>query len=391
MGTWMEAIFTLLFGWVRALANMIWDVFTTDRTTLLEWLGKYWIPLTVTLVAVGLVGDWLVWLICWQPRHRVAVKAKKVLHIEDDRPSRPRKEDDSDWLPLERESAEARARRIPDEELGRYPGRAYRNQDRPGEETRILTFPGAGEAVDEEDWSANRTRVDDRTRALHPLPVSMPESAKRVPGTGAGQTSVPRTEDQTRKLTLQESHVMRRSGPLTGEETRRMDRAQTAPQAGEDQTRRVPLSSPAAKSGTVTGSGTRSSAPAAAKAQTSVREETPQERYEREMEEYRIKKAEYDRQMEEYRRKKAEYDKKVAEIPKRRPVQARTGSGHPQAAPTREHPAAEKKGIMHALGNFIGDEEEDRIQRTSLPPRVDVKDAYRPATLPRRRTGDQDR
>ena len=142
----------------------------------------------------------------------------------------------------------------------------------------------------------------------------------------------------------------------------------------------------------MTESGTRKmdAAPAPVKTGMPPREETPQERYAREMEEYRVKKAEYDRQMEEYRRKKAEYEKKVAEIPKRRTAQARTGTGRSQAAPVREQPAPEKKGIMHALENFIGDEEEDRIQRTSLPPRVDVKDAYRPATLPRRRTGDQD-
>ena len=388
MGTWMEAIFTLLFGWVRALANMIWDVFTTDRTTLLEWLGKYWIPLTVTLVAVGLVGDWLVWLIRWQPRHRVAVKAKKVLHIQDDRQARPRKEEDSDWLPLERESAEARARKISDEELGHYPGRAFRDQEGSREDTRILPFPGAGDTVDEEDWSANRDQADDRTRAMHPLPVSMPESAKRDPGTEAGQPAASRTEEQTRRLTLQESHVMRRSVPVAENGTLGMDRTQ----AGMEQTRKMPVSSPAARREPVTESGTRKmdAAPAPVKTGMPPREETPQERYAREMEEYRVKKAEYDRQMEEYRRKKAEYEKKVAEIPKRRTAQARTGTGRSQAAPVREQPAPEKKGIMHALGNFIGDEEEDRIQRTSLPPRVDVKDAYRPATLPRRRTGDQD-
>ena len=40
MGTLADSLFNLLMGWVRALVNAIWALFTTDHTTLLEFLGQ---------------------------------------------------------------------------------------------------------------------------------------------------------------------------------------------------------------------------------------------------------------------------------------------------------------------------------------------------------------
>ena len=67
MGTLADSLFNLLMGWVRALVNAIWALFTTDHTTLLEFLGKNWVLIVVVILAAGLAIDWLVWLIRWQP------------------------------------------------------------------------------------------------------------------------------------------------------------------------------------------------------------------------------------------------------------------------------------------------------------------------------------
>ena len=69
MGTLADSLFNLLMGWVRALVNAIWALFTTDHTTLLEFLGKNWVLIVVVILAAGLAIDWLVWLIRWQPYH----------------------------------------------------------------------------------------------------------------------------------------------------------------------------------------------------------------------------------------------------------------------------------------------------------------------------------
>ena len=69
MGTLADSLFNVLMGWVRALVNGIWALFTTDHTTLLEFLGKNWIMIVVVILAAGLAIDWLVWLIRWRPYH----------------------------------------------------------------------------------------------------------------------------------------------------------------------------------------------------------------------------------------------------------------------------------------------------------------------------------
>ena len=66
MGTLADSLFNVLMGWVRALVNGIWALFTTDHTTLLEFLGKNWIMIVIVILAAGLAIDWLVWLIRWR-------------------------------------------------------------------------------------------------------------------------------------------------------------------------------------------------------------------------------------------------------------------------------------------------------------------------------------
>ena len=158
MGTLADSLFNVLMGWVRALVNGIWALFTTDHTTLLEFLGKNWIMIVVVILAAGLAIDWLVWLIRWRPYHLWAKRARRFLHLpepEEEETGRRKKrpetgeatqkmqtveapeedafEDEEQWLPLqqpqvdERQAQEVlqRAQSVPDEELGAYPGMRY--------------------------------------------------------------------------------------------------------------------------------------------------------------------------------------------------------------------------------------------------------------------------
>ena len=83
MGTLADSLFNVLMGWVRALVNGIWALFTTDHTTLLEFLGKNWIMIVVVILAAGLAIDWLVWLIRWRPYHLWAKRARRFLHLPE--------------------------------------------------------------------------------------------------------------------------------------------------------------------------------------------------------------------------------------------------------------------------------------------------------------------
>ncbi|MDO5300391.1 MAG: hypothetical protein Q4F18_13250, partial [Clostridia bacterium] len=162
MGTLADSLFSVLMSWVRALVNSIWALFSADHTTILEFLGKNWLLIALVIIAAGLVIDWLVWLVRWQPYHLWALRVRRLLHLpppEEDEPlegrahaagvSTPRGEPvqrmpvEESWLPLEepmiaeedvREVME-RAQSVPDEALGVYPGMRYGSHvTQPGED-----------------------------------------------------------------------------------------------------------------------------------------------------------------------------------------------------------------------------------------------------------------
>ena len=97
MGTLTDSLFTVLMSWVRGLVNALWALFSSDHTTALEFLGKHWLLIAAVLIAAGLVIDWIIWLLRWQPYHLWAQRARRLLHIEapedeeeEDAPARAR-------------------------------------------------------------------------------------------------------------------------------------------------------------------------------------------------------------------------------------------------------------------------------------------------------------
>ena len=78
MGTIADSLFTVLMSWVRALVNAIWALFSSDHTTMLEFLGRHWAAIALGIIVVGLVVDRLVWLIRWRP-HWVWFRKKRVI------------------------------------------------------------------------------------------------------------------------------------------------------------------------------------------------------------------------------------------------------------------------------------------------------------------------
>ena len=98
MGTIADSLFTVLMSWVRALVNAIWALFSSDHTTLLAFLGRHWVAIALGIIVVGLVVDWLVWLIRWRPYHLLAVRLRSMLHIGDPQEDVPQ-EDLSRYAP----------------------------------------------------------------------------------------------------------------------------------------------------------------------------------------------------------------------------------------------------------------------------------------------------
>lgn len=393
MGTLADSLFNVLMSWVRALVNSIWALFTTDHMTLLEFLGKNWVMLVVIMLAAGLVMDWLVWLVRWKPYHLWARRVRRFLHLpspeeeeEEERkqrkkakrqPSAPVEEEQWDepeeeqWLPLEQPRLDARqeqevmrqAESVPDAELGAYPGMKYGAQAAPRENMESTQ----------------------RYAAVH------------SEGPGAAEVERRKAEIAAWQLQMQEEARQKAEAERAAreEEQRRI----AAQKAYEEEQRRA----------------------AAQKAYEDEQARLAQEEYQRQMAEYERQKAQYEQDMARYRQEKAAYDAQMAqqsqqntaETPaarrRRTPQRPMTYSDYvsgetveklpdpprwPQvqqaAEQTRtaaEKPTKAKKqgGLMGRVAKLIEEEDENDVSGiASLPPRVDVHDAYRPAKTPQK-------
>lgn len=393
MGTLADSLFNVLMSWVRALVNSIWALFTTDHMTLLEFLGKNWVMLVVIMLAAGLVMDWLVWLVRWKPYHLWARRVRRFLHLpspeeeeEEERkqrkkakrqPSAPVEEEQWDepeeeqWLPLEQPRLDARqeqevmrqAESVPDAELGAYPGMKYGAQAAPRENMESTQ----------------------RYAAVH------------SEGPGAAEVERRKAEIAAWQLQMQEEARQKAEAERAAreEEQRRI----AAQKAYEEEQRRA----------------------AAQKAYEDEQARLAQEEYQRQLAEYERQKAQYEQDMARYRQEKAAYDAQMAQQSQQNT--AETTSARRRRAPQRpmtysdyvsgetvenlpapprwpqvqqaaeqtrtaaEKPAKAKKqgGLMGRVAKLIEEEDENDVSGiASLPPRVDVHDAYRPAKTPQK-------
>lgn len=393
MGTLADSLFNVLMSWVRALVNSIWALFTTDHMTLLEFLGKNWVMLVVIMLAAGLVMDWLVWLVRWKPYHLWARRVRRFLHLpspeeeeEEERkqrkkakrqPSAPVEEeqwdesDEEQWLPLEQPRLDAQqeqevmrqAESVPDAELGAYPGMKYGAQAAPRENMESTQ----------------------RYAAVH------------SEGPGAAEIERRKAEIAAWQLQMQEEARQKAEAERAAREEEQ--RRAAAQKACEEEQRRI----------------------AAQKAYEDEQARLAQEEYQRQLAEYERKKAQYEQDMARYRQEKAAYDAQMAQQSQQNT--AETTSARRRRAPQRpmtysdyvsgetvenlpdpprwpqvqqaaeqtrtaaEKPAKTKKqgGLMGRVAKLIEEEDENDVSGiASLPPRVNVQDAYRPAKTPQK-------
>ena len=386
MGTLADSLFNLLMGWVRALVNAIWALFTTDHTTLLEFLGKNWVLIVVVILAAGLAIDWLVWLIRWQPYHLWARRARRFLRMPEPEQDERRKkrapsgdetqkmpasyaredsgapeeeEEEERWLPLqqpqmdERQAQEVmqRAQSVPDEELGAYPGMRY----------------GA--------------------KAAEGMAETQRYSVVRAEGPGAAEVERRRAEIDAWQQQMQEEARQKA-------EAERQRIAQQKAYEAEQQ--RI----------------------AQQKAYEEAQRQKAQAEYQRQLAEYERQKAQYEQDMARYRQEKAAYDAEMARraaqsdeaaqtdaqnAPRRRraPQQKpRTYSDYvsgetverlpdppqwPQVQQAAEAAKKPKKGLVSRVAKMMEEDDGNEIAGiNALPPRVSKDEAYHPAKTPQK-------
>ena len=403
MGTLADSLFNVLMSWVRALVNSLWALFTTDHTTLLEFLGKNWIMIVVVILAAGLVIDWLVWLIRWQPYHLWARRARRFLHLpepEEEEKGRKRAEsggmtqkvqpveaeeafegvtEEEQWLPLERPQVDEqqaqevlqRAQSVPDEELGAYPGMRY-----------------GAKAGERDDLSSTQ-----RYSAVHAEGPGAAEVERRRAEIAAWQQQI---QEEARQKAEAERAAREAEQRRIAEQKAREEQRRIAEQkAYEEEQQRI----------------------ARQKAYEAEQQRLAQEEYQRQLAEYERQKAQYELDMARYQQEKAAYDAEMArqaaqneaEQPetestprRRRAAQARPKtysdyvSGEtveqlpdppqwPQVQQAAEQAKKPKKSIMSRVAKMMEEDETSEIAGiNALPPRVSKDEAYRPAKIPQK-------
>ena len=423
MGTLADSLFNLLMGWVRALVNAIWALFTTDHTTLLEFLGKNWVLIVVVILAAGLAIDWLVWLIRWQPYHLWARRARRFLRMpepeqEEKRKKRapsgdetqkmpaayaqtdsgaPEEEEEEQWLPLqqpqmdERQAQEVmqRAQSVPDEELGAYPGMRYGAKAAEGmAETQRYSAvraegPGAAEV------ERRRAEIDAWQQQMQEEARQKAEAEQqRVARQKAYEAEQQRVARQ--KAEAEQQRIARQKAYEA--EQQRIARQK----AYEAEQQRV----------------------ARQKACEEAQRQKAQAEYQRQLAEYERQKAQYEQDMARYRQEKAAYDAEMARraaqsdeaaqtdvqtAPRRRrtPQQKpRTYSDYvsgetvellpdppqwPQVQQAAEAAKKPKKGLVSRVAKMMEEDDGNEIAGiNALPPRVSKDEAYHPAKTPQK-------
>lgn len=412
MGTLADSLFNLLMGWVRALVNAIWALFTTDHTTLLEFLGKNWVLIVVVILAAGLAIDWLVWLIRWQPYHLWARRARRFLRMPEPEQDERRKkrapsgdetqkmpvayaredsgapeeeEEEERWLPLqqpqmdERQAQEVmqRAQSVPDEELGAYPGMRYGAKAAEGmaETQRYSAVRAEGPGAAE---------VERRRAEIDAWQQQMQEEARQ------------KAEAEQQRVAQQKAYEAEQQRVAQQKAYEAEQQRVARQKAYEAEQQRI----------------------AQQKAYEEAQRQKAQAEYQRQLAEYERQKAQYEQDMARYRQEKAAYDAEMARraaqsdeaaqtdaqnAPRRRraPQQKpRTYSDYvsgetverlpdppqwPQVQQAAEAAKKPKKGLVSRVAKMMEEDDGNEIAGiNALPPRVSKDEAYHPAKTPQK-------
>ena len=389
MGTLTDSLFTVLMSWVRGLVNALWALFSSDHTTALEFLGKHWLLIAAVLIAAGLVIDWIIWLLRWQPYHLWAQRARRLLHIEapedeeeEDTPARAR----AAVMPKKRDAAAEEAEAAQEVPL-------YLD-----EQDEQMAMARAQSAPDE--YAYPGMRYD--SAAQQEMDSTQRYGAVTQEGPGAAEVARRRAEIEAWQLQMQEEARARAEAERAAHEAYEAEQARLAQEAYEAEQARL-----------------------AQEAYEAEQARLAQEEYERQMAEYERQRAQYERELAEYERQKAAYDAQMAREAAAQQMQEQAGELAPAQSASRRRrgtrrsysdyvegedvadlpdapqwpqipdaqaasPAesAQKKAGSKLLGRMakmIEPEEEQLAALPKLPPRVDMHDAYRTPAKPGRR------
>lgn len=400
MGTLADSLFTVLLSWVRGLVNALWALFTSDHTTMLEFFGKNWLIIAAAIVGAGLVIDWIIWLLRWQPYHLWAQRARRLLRMEEP--------EEEEAPPLKARAAMMPRRKSEAQLEESMEIEAFEPMPaamEPQEETDVLERAQA--APDE--YAYPGMRYD--STAKEDMGSTQRYGAVTQEGPGAAEVAKRRDEIEAWQLQMQEEARARAEAERAQREAYEAEQARLAKEAYEAEQARLAKEAYEAEQARL-----------AKEAHEAEQARLAQEEYQRQLAEYERQKAQYERDLAEYERQKAEYEaalerqqamqEAAQEIApehenqtagRRRRSAHRSYSDYVAGEPVTELPDApqwpqmaqqtvqteqneEKKShkLLDRMAKMIEPEDEQLVSRTKLPPRVNMQDAYKPAAAPRK-------
>ena len=384
MGTFADSLFTVLMSWVRALVSGIWALFTSDHTTVLEFFGRNWMVIAAVIIGAGLVIDWIVWLLRWQPYHLWAQRARRLLRMEE---------------PEEEEAAPARAHAATMPHKAPVYTRTHLDESREIEQY-TMQVPVLAQQEEEDVLEQAQSAPDEYaypgmrygSEARQEMDSTQRYGAVTQEGPGAAEVERRRAEIEAWQLQMQEEARARAQAERAEREAQAAYEAKQAREAYEAEQARL-----------------------------------AQQEYERQMAQYELEKAQYERELAEYERQKAEYE---AQLAREAAMQEQAQELEPQeeSQPTRRRRGAQKtysdyvggetvetlpdapawpqmqddalaqtrvlrpvqeetirhNKLLDRMAKMIEAEDEQLTARTKLPPRVNMQDAYKPAAEPRK-------
>ncbi len=388
MGTLADSLFNVLMGWVRALVNSIWALFDTEHTTVLEFLGKNWLAIAAIIIAVGLVMDWLVWLIRWRPYHRAAQRVRRMLHVDEEEQQEPVKarahaavRREAEPLMQQRREPVPEFRRMPEThnmpDAHAYPGMRYgtRPTNDVNETQRYAAVhsegPGAAEVERRRaEIDAWRMQMADEQQAASRQAAYEAEQKRKA------QAAYEAERKREAQAAYEAEQKREAQAPYEEEQKNKYQASR-----GTEQRRRTQAARAA---------GMNDKAQQAYSAGQQSTYSAQQAEYARKMAEYEKKKAQYEREMAEYQRKKAAYD---AEMRRRQePAYSEYVTGETVdtlPAPPKwpkiqeeEKAAKLKSKLKERVSQMIEPDNDEISPIASLPPRIDPKDAFHTAKMP---------
>ena len=72
-----------MLSWMRWMTSWFWNIVNSGETGggFLRWFSDHWIGLAVFLIIVGVVVDWIIWMIRWRP-YWLWLRKRQIIYEE---------------------------------------------------------------------------------------------------------------------------------------------------------------------------------------------------------------------------------------------------------------------------------------------------------------------